>query len=291
MPEKPFTVNIYKVVVEREDEQQLPLPLVDDSFEAAIDAAYNSSFNGRNKEVNRKMSRLENYSRPNNSFLLNFAVAAFDGPGHFRPETRVVHFGLQQDDAFAHETDMLYDPDHDLVFLESAQRGMSRVAVARYFKKFALPKTEFELVPILDDEAASKARRYRTIRRLTIGVALPAFTRADHETGAGAIQALGDRFGAGSIDMTIQAEPKRKTLLVDKLWEMADFFLGQSDSDSITDLSIDGREFDEDGFSIIDLIQHREKRTCMLQVDNTERKVPHTDRWQALIDIAREYLS
>ena len=289
MPEKPFTVSIYRVAVENDDEQQLQL--VDNSFDAAIVAACASSFNDKNKDVNGKLCRLENADRQDKYCLLNFATAAFDGPGHFRQTTQVVPFYLQQDESFAHETAMLYDPKENLLFLESSQRGMSRVTIARYFIKFALPKTSYELKPVLDDEAASRARRYRTIRSLTIGVALPAFTTTDYEEGAGAIQALGERFGAGFMEMTIQAAPRGKTLLVRKLWETADFLLGQSDSDSISDLTIDGRELDEDSFAIIDLIQHREKRTRMLQVDNVERKVPYTDRWRALSQIRGEFLS
>ena len=289
MAEKPFTVNIYQVDIQNDDEQQLRF--VDNSFDAAITAACASSFNDKNKDVDGKMCRLENDDRQEDYSQLNFATAAFDGPGHFSQTTRVAPFGLQQDESFAHETAMLYDPEQNLIFLESSQRGMTRVTIARYFMKFALPKTEYELIPILDDEAASKARRYRTVRSLTIGVALPAFTKTDHEEGASAIQALGDRFGASFIEMTIKAEPNKKTLLVDKLWETTDFLLGQSDSDSISNLTIDGREYDEDSFAVIDLIQHREKRTRMLQVDSVERKVPYNDRWQALVQIRREFLA
>ena len=285
MPEKSFTVNIYQVVVQNDDEQQLRL--VDNSFDAAIVAACGSSFNHKNQDIRGKMCRLENEDRQEDYRLLNFATAAFDGPGHFRQTTRVVPFGLQQDESFAHETAMLYDPGQNLVFLESSQRGMNRVTIAHYLMKFALPKTNYELVPVLDNESASRARRYKTIRSLTIGVALPAFTKTDHEEGAGAIQGLGDRYGADSIEMKVQAIRKGKTLSLNRLWETVDFLLGQSGSDSVSDLTIDGREFDEDDFAIIDLIQHREKRTRMLQVDNIERKVPHTERWQALVQIRR----
>ena len=289
MPEKPFKVNVYKVVVENDDENQLRL--VDNSLDEAISAACASSLNDKNRRANEKRCRLEHDSRQDHCFLLNFAVAAFDGPGHFRHETQVVPFGLQEGEAFAHETAMLYDPENKLVLLESSQRGMTRVSVARYFMTFALPKTRFELVPVLDDEAASRARRYKTVRSLSMKVALPAFTNVDRDAGVGAIQALGERFGAGSIDLTINAEPKRKSLFLDKLWEATDFILGQGDSESISNLTIDGREFDEDSFSVIDLIQHREKRTRMLEVDSKERKVPHTERWSALVQIRKEFLS
>ena len=289
MPEKPFTVNIYQVVVKNDDEQQLRL--VDNSFDAAIAAACTSSFDDKTHDVNGKICRLENEDRQKDCCLLNFATGAFDGPGHFRQTTQVVPFGLQQDESFAHETAMLYDPEDNLVFLESSQRGMSRVTIARYFMKFALSKTNYELIPVLDNEAASRARHYKTIRSLTIGVALPAFTKTDREEGVGVIQAVGEHFGADFIEMKIEAEPKRNTLFVDKFWETVDFIRGHDESDSISTLTIDGREFDEDDFALIDLIQHREKRTRILQVDNVERKVPHVNRWQALVQIRKEFLS
>ena len=80
-------------------------------------------------------------------------------------------------------------------------------------------------------------------------------------------------------------------MLLDRLWNTVDFLLGQSDSDYELDLTIDGREFEEDSFKVIDLIQHREQRTRQLQVDDVERKVPYADRWKALTEVRREFLS
>ena len=169
---------------------------------------------------------------------------------------------------------------------------MSRLSVARYLMKFALPGTMFELVPLLDDEAASRARRYKTIRSLTLGVALPTLTAADFEAGVGAIRAVGDHFGAGFANITVDASLDRgNSLLLDRLWSTVDFLLGGSDSDSNLELTIDGREFDEDSFKVIDLIQHCEQRTRQLQVDNVERNVPYADRWKALTEVRREFLS
>ena len=289
MPTKPFTVNVYRVVVHDDDRQQMRF--VDNSLNEAIVAACSSSFIDQTRDIEGKSCRLENDHRQKDYILLNFATAAFDGPGHFRHTMKVVPFSLQEDESFAHETAMLYDPENNLVFLESSQRGMSHIAISRYFKRFASPKTNYELAPILDEEAASRARRYKTIRNFTIGVVLPAFTKTDREAGAGAIQAVGERYGGDYIEMKIQATRKHKTLSLDRLWETTDFLLGRGDQDGVSNLTIDGREFDEDAFGIINLIQHREKRTRLLEVDSLERKVPHTDRWQALLRIRSEFLS
>ena len=177
MPEKPFTVNIYKVVVHDDDERQFRM--MDNSFSAAIEASCAASFADKNKDVDGKMRRLEHYTQHGDFHLLNFATAAFDGPGHFSQTTQVAPFGIDPDEYFAHETAMLYDPDQHLAFLESSQRGMSRTTVARYFMRFAPPKTRYELLPVLDDEASARARRYKTIRKLEVSAALHGVSAAD----------------------------------------------------------------------------------------------------------------
>lgn len=51
-----------------------------------------------------------------------------------------------------------------------------------------------------------------------------------------------------------------------------------------------GREHDDDQIEAIDLLQHREKRETMLQVDDQTRKVPHGERWDALLKMRQEFI-
>lgn len=104
------------------------------------------------------------------------------------------------------------------------------------------------------------------------------------------MQALQDHFDADSISIKLEVT-REKSLPPGRLWRAADSLLDLSDSKNVLELRIDGREFDEDSFKVIDLIQHREKRTRQLQVDDIERKVPHPDRWKALTDIRKKFPS
>ena len=93
MPEKPFTVNIYEVVVRDADDHQYRM--IENSFETAIDAANTASFTDKNKDVDGKMRRLEHCSEQDGYYLMNFATAAFDGPGHFSQNDSSCSFWAQ----------------------------------------------------------------------------------------------------------------------------------------------------------------------------------------------------
>lgn len=144
----------------------------------------------------------------------------------------------------------------------------------------------------MDDEAATRARRQQTIRGLVIRVARGPVTRIDHDAGIGAIKAFADDFDAGTIDIEIKAQrEKGRTLSFRRVWQTIMPYLGNEDTHNITQLKLKGREHDDDPIEVIDLIQHREKRERQLQVDPQTRKVPHTDRWNALAEIYREFLN
>ena len=149
MPDKSFKVNIYEVTLSSEDDEDMPDDSGDVPFSDAIENAWEQPLPDRLKDVNGKGRRLENYEQRQDCYLMNFVTREFSGPGRSRPETAAVPIDLDPDEDFAHQTAMLYDPDLSLAFLESTQTGMREGAIARYFREFSYPRTEYRLIPRL----------------------------------------------------------------------------------------------------------------------------------------------
>lgn len=285
MPEKRFRVNIYDVGFSEGLSSGI-------SFRTAVDNAIAQPLDRRYREANEKGRRLEHYERRNSIYLLNFVTFEFAGPGRSGPITPAQHIGLNADESFAHETAMLYDPDADLAFVESTQVGMGPGAIASYFEAFAGERTEYQLIPRLDDDAAARARSHQTIRNLSIRVGMGPVTSADHAANMGVLKAFGEGFGAGQIDIEIKSLRERNhSLGLGRVWEAVNAILGSGGDHTVTQLKVTGREHDDEGYEVIDLFQHREKRERMLSVDSITRKVDHTLRWNALTEIRHGFLS
>ncbi len=285
MPEKTFRVNVYQVeLTGNEDAHQLP-------FHNAIEAAIGLPLAQRYREVNEKGRRLENYERRDGCFLLNFVTGQYDGPGRTSPQTAVVPIPLAPNETFAYETAMLYDPVESMALVESSVGAMGSSAIAHYFKEFANPDTNYTLVPRLDDEAAARARNHRTIRKWKLRVAMGPVTDVDRASGLSPIKAFGEGYGAGFIDIEIKAQRERgRTLSLTSVWNSINPILGDDNENNVTQLIVTGRENDDDQLEPIDLLQHREKRSRSLRVDDIARKVLYGVRWDALFEIRREFL-
>ena len=294
MPDKSFKVSIFDVSLLWERPNQLGLwdHVSQTPFGTALEIACAQSLEERYLNVNEKGRRLEDHDRREDCYLLNFVTFEFTGPSRSAPETQAVPIDLAPNESFAHETAMLHDPEANLAFVESTLSGMGPGAIARYFRNFANRGTKYLLIPRLDDEAGAKARRHQTIRSLTMRVAIGPVTDADHEAGIGAIKSFGKDYDAGYMNIEIKAAHERRhTLSLKNVWRTANSILGSNDMNNVTQLKVNGREHDDDPLEVIDLIQHREKRERTLRVDNTSRKIPHEDRWNALIDIRQEFLA
>ena len=261
------------------------------SFSEAIKNAAAHQIQGRHKVVGDKGRRLENYREDANYYLLNFTTSEFSGPSRTEPTSEATPFYLSSNEYFAHENAMLYDPEANMAFLESTLNGMRAGAIADYFKEFANRNESYTLIPQLDAEAAARARRYQTIRSVNLRVAMGPITGADREAGIGVIKSFGENYDAGTIDIEIKAQRERgRSLSLTSVWWTIANILGNDAPNNVTRMIVKGREHDDDQIEPIDLIQHKENRETRLQVDDQTRKVPHTERWDALIKMRQEFL-
>ena len=284
MPEKPFKTNIYEVKLPNDFHYQTP-------FRVAIDNTLTKPLGWRYMEIKGKGYRLENTDQKEGCYLLDFVSFEFYGPGRSDRDTAAVRIDLGPDEDFIHRTAMLYDPNLDIAIVESTRTGMRNGAIAQYFRAFSQPRTEYLLIPKLDDDAATRARRHQIVRSLIMRVAIGPATKADRDAGIGVIKGFGEEYDAGTIDIEIKAQQENgRTLSLGGIWNTVDSILGSDDDNGVSQLKMYGKEHDDDEFEIIDLIQHRERRERMLPVDDVERTVPYEERWNALLEVRQEFL-
>ena len=291
MPNKPFKVDIYDVrlpEIENEEDENGTQPV---PFEDAINTARNEPLHNRYKIVNGKGRRLEHHRLDQYSYLLNFLTFEYSGPGRSETTTPAVPNNLNPDEYFTVETSMLYDPQLQIAFVESSLTGMRYGALARYFREFSDPRTEYLMYPRIDDDAAARARRFQTIRGFTMHVRAGAITDADHQAGVDPFKVVAEEFGAGVFKLEFRAGRRRdESLVPQRVWRAVDAF-NDTNSSSVSKLELYGREHDDEPLEPIDLIQHRERYARPLLVDDITRAIPHRDRWDALLGIRQEFLA
>ena len=280
MPNKSFIVNVYDVCTSDDG-----TPFAD-----AIDVVLSLPLGERERIVRGRQRRVDHYDNQAEvkGYLLTFAAFAFAGPGRVRSGTPIASMGLSPDEFYADDTAALYDPVLNMAFVESTLSGMSPGAIGDYFEKFAKPSTgtEYQLLPRLDDEAATRARKFQTIRSLEMRVSMGPVTSIDQASGVSPIKAFGEDFDAGTIDITLNARRERThSLSSGRIWGVLDAIFGDGNRNNVTRLVLGGKEDDETPKEFIDLIQHRQRRTLSLPVDDAERRIFYRDRWAALIQI------
>ncbi len=284
MTEKLFRAQIYQVEVpENLRAKQL-------SFADAIAAVKRLPLAQRERHIKPKDRRLEAISQEGNLALMNLTTCSYSGPGRIKSGLESKSFELDDDESFGFETAMLYDAQRHYLFLETGQGGMAAGATAQYFAGFAGRGAAYDMIPVVDSDAAARARRCRQFRKLEMRIALGQAGEMDRQAGLGALEAFSEGLGAGIVDISVNVGPDRAgSLLPEGVRALFDRIGG--DGDAIKKMRVTARENDGDPIEIIDLLQHRERRERMLGVDPDTRKIPIEARWMALRAMHADYCS
>ena len=283
MPDKRFKVDIFEVEPD-------PGP----SLEDAIDRVIGTDLTRRTRVINRRTRRLEDEGYEGRNYLLNFTTFNFDGPGRVSQAQRAAAFRLRPDESFAVSTTMLYDSRNSLAFIEAMRGGMGPTSIAKYLASFMGPEVHYEMDPRLDANAAAKLRTAGQLRKIELRVATGPVGRLDRDRGVGAIRAfgeLGEEIGAGRISLTMDVGQRQRGagLLLDPAKRLARSFMGE-DTRNVEQLRVYLKDDPDEPVEMIDLIQHRERRELLLPINLGSRQVEHETRWEALLDIRRDFL-
>ena len=233
--------------------------------------------------------RLEHYDRREKYHLLNFGRLRYEGPSKTTEGIEIAPFVLNDEDRFATEAAMLYDEITELAFLEAVPNVIGSGQIAAYFQKFDQIGIKYSLIPKLDEDASAKARDFQTVRSLTTRVAVGAVHPTDHEFGLDAAKALGQQYDAEIVEVTMSVSRDRKRALnIGNVRKLLNRIRSSDNENGVTNLKATGRGHDDEKFADIDLFEQFETRECTLKIAD-ERKVPHTVRWDALIEVMEEF--
>jgi hypothetical protein len=275
-----FRANLYEL------EDGDGAPHVD--FEDAVARVVNLPLERRVFGVNGVDRRLEHSDIDQGCHLLNFVTLRYPGPGRAERDQAAARIGLAPGESYAHESSMLFDPDNALVMLESARPGMGPGAVGQYFGRLGAGGGRYKLTPMLDREARARALRKEDFRSLVMRVALGPGGEFDDDLDN--VTAVGHGLGGEFMDIEIRAAPRRGNLLRDAVAEFIQPLLRRAEEGNIERLRLKGRASEDDPYEDIDLLQHREWREREMNVDPDGRNFRHEDRWQALLDIRRDFI-
>lgn len=281
--EESFKANIFDVE-EVEGDQGASM-----SFADAVGAAHLKSDEERIVGVNGMNRRMEHYKVEEDGFFMNFVTFRYSGPGRVSDDSPISSFELREKDYFGYETSALYDPNHGLAFVESCRPGMTGSAIAQYYRGLLGKRAMFDFVPRLDPEASARARRMEEIRSLEMRVIANPVTSEDEDIGP--ISAVARGYEASYCTIKFGVEPvKGRSLRWEKIRNTLPRIMRAAENNDVQGLKVNGRRNEDEEFELINLLQHREQRTFMLEVHQHDRKIPHEIRWDALNDIRRDFV-
>ena len=279
MQDKFFRANIYKVKADHKDKDGQAVPF----YVAIQEARQKSALQDREIEVNTKGRRLDASEQDGDLILLNFVTFEYAGPGRVRKGQPTEPMSLDEDESFAPETSMLYHPPCQLALIESTALRISPSAIANYFQEFVEPGTLYQMLPLLDDDAANRARRFQQISRLEISAYTGMITESSRDEGIAPIQVFGAGLGAEEFNLELSVRRARgSSISIDFVRRLINQVSGNNKSDGVSRFRVKGQENEEINPSFVDLIQHRQRRRTTLVIDPKARKVPHQARWSAL---------
>ena len=197
---------------------------------------------------------------------------------------------MDDEEHYAGERDMLYDPETGLVFLESARSFGPRI-MTQYLAHFADQDTSYTMEPAADSDIAAELRRYGAFNRLEMTIDLSKWVEGGKEAGLGPVAALMDSMESLVANLSVilsapanRSDPKTSTAIR----RVVNAFSRRPDS-AVTKMKAWGRESSDSPVKLIDLVQDRREHTYKLEAGQNNRRIPVGVRWKALLDCRNRY--
>ena len=261
------------------------------TFNELMEEVFRRPLEDRLVEINGTRHRLEHLEVTGGCVFVNFARLAYSGPGRADQHSEVEPINLTPIQQFTFETAMMFDSKNTLVFLESRNNGIREKGIVEYFKRTAIGNSDFELIPLLDEQAAERARRFKKINRFMMRVAVNRASTEARAAGIGVLKSLGRDYGADVMDVEFSvARPRRQSLDVGHIWGTIQEALSRNESE-VEEIELSGRENEDGPAELIDILHQRQLRERTLEIDDNSRNVPYRSRWEALSAIRDEFVT
>lgn len=262
-----------------------------DDVEDILKALLATDLEARDRNISRHAMRLETGVPPTSAcpyWLLDFCKLRFEsGPGKASRSTPVESFDLENDQGFAEETAMLFDPITRLCAVQYNHHGPRSGSIAEYLS-LGNPThpNSYELLLQLNPGAQARLEKKKVFTRLEMKVApsllSDAFQKADVSM-TSYLKQQQQQFGGDyvSIVVGLDRHSERSTLQLSK-WVDTFLRMARGETQAVDMLKITCREEPDSVADVVDLISEKlEASFSDLMLDKGLR-YQRDSRWAAL---------
>ena len=284
METKTFSIRVYTIDYSTTERQTKFFNYTTNNLSDVIDHVNMLDLPDKYLEMGNKSYRLEDVKKnPDGSYLLNFAIGEYSGPGKSNYEEKTTPILIKSSERYSHEIAALYDPtkEPELFYLESSKYG--NLGIKNYLKYYSNPEIVCDMLPLIETTAAAKVRNFNKVSKIHVKGSLAEVSNADIQNNVGLLHGLlQDGFGAANIDMIITIEKEEQTL-VQKIKRMANAFeRTHKQTNKISKIELTGKELDDEKAMAIDILLPQHLREEELKVSD-ERKIILQHKWDVLM--------
>jgi len=274
-------IHLYKVAAEKDS-----LPVSDLLTLIAGDGLAN-----RMRKLNfHQEVRLEDFQHPSVDkpyWLLDFGKMRRDGgPGRASDATPILSFDLEQGEAFAEETAMLFDPAASIVILQYNHHGPRSSSIADYLTLYQSGQANlYEFLLQLKSDAQARLETKKIFTKLVMKVAPAKLSDAFKKNNIALTSMVSNHekyLGGDHISIEVALDRRSNGSLSVGQWLKSLFKMADEESQAVNALIVSGKEDAGGTVEAVDLINEKvEYRVPSLPLDKGLRH-PRIDRWKAL---------
>lgn len=253
--QKPLRVNLFKLSEGKESD-----PLSD--LLKLIDAL---DLEQRTRKVGYQDYRLETIEAPHGAhsyWLLDFCKLRYDdGPGRASRAAPTKSFDLAEDEGFAEETAVLYDPDSGFLVIQYNHHGPRSGVIATYLSAYDHENVnDYEFLLQLNPDAQARLDDKKIFSKLQIKVAPSLLSKAFKKANVAVVTTLEktqELYKSDYVAITVGLEARSNASLTLHRWLKAFKEMATDERNAVDTLIISGR--DELGAALdpVDLINEK----------------------------------
>jgi hypothetical protein len=200
---------------------------------------------------------------------------------------RMENVSFQENEGLGEESAFLYDPQTNVLILQSNRLAATASSVISFLERFAPSGGPLDLQAIMDRSATDALSRFRTITKLSVNMAAMDLGRVhgDKKYSVTHLASIASELSAPSIKLDVSVGHGWRTqgLSLEPVKRMIHDLMSARSALNLKTIEISGRTDDED-FEALDLITQRLKDVVLVDPDEG-RAVSRGLRWANLREI------
>ena len=207
-------------------------------------------------------------------------------PPRFDNDTQLLSpLELEDNQGLGYPTSFLYDPQTNIVMLESVRGAVGASAFCSFFhNNIKLPKLEPSLV--INPVNIQDFYKMKTITKFEVRIARlenGSIFRENKKKSFGQIIDSADETNTNVLEYKLSAS-RNGSLTVDKIKDFVSDFLKVNDTEEVKTLKVTGKELDEDRLHPIDFIKQRLRESIVMEQQRLIGNFYIQDKYQKMED-------